>query len=477
MEYDMGEVFNEVKEDIAKITHAEYKITERYLKLDEEILYDRYREKVAEVLSRKADKNALKELWQSDDLARSFIYVYYNTHGFDILTGREFVKRFDVVGENLLDQRFRGIHELIESEGFIRCGLAEFLDQEEIKEIIEDESFALRYPLTHLLLKKIFEIKTSIEEKYQTEMTLIMEQVTITSKYGKYEVKSFYPKVYHTRSYDEDIIEDAIKGVMAMKEFWEKWTKAREEIAHSLGIEDEAFMIRDLLEGILGFPLWTIMIDPVKDGWDLTIDLKYADARRKKLNLSIEQWYSMSKLIKAEFRRTNGKPIFRIYSLPILLCSLLGKAVGPDVVKKMVKILYEEKRDIATYLFDRSNLDELTKLSPLLANISNSLIDLLDSIKLNGQKVSLANVETVWTDLETEPFYVKTLSAGDPFFEFYCENDNWECMEVSLTTNIEYSDDIVSFVFKIVEIAEKLNDIKNKIEDFLRSVQLDVRKS
>jgi hypothetical protein len=102
---------------------------------------------------------------------------------------------------------------------------------------------------------------------------------------------------------------------------------------------------------------------------------------------------------------------------------------------------------------------------------------LLDSIKLNGQKVSLANVETVWTDLETEPFYVETLSPGDPFFKYYCENDNWEYMEVSLTTNIEYSDDIVSFVFKIIETAEKLNDIKNKIEDFLRSMQLDVRKS
>jgi len=50
-------------------------------------------------------------------------------------------------------------------------------------------------------------------------------------------------------------------------------------------------------------------------------------------------------------------------------------------------------------------------------------------------------------------------------------------MEVSLTTNIEYSDDIVSFVFKIIETAEKLNDIKNKIEDFLRSMQLDVHKS
>lgn len=466
------QIFEDVKDFLDKITHAEYKISKRLLELDEDILYNKYQEKVAKVLFRKADIITLKELWQFDDLSRFFIYIYHNPNRVFEVSGERFFEAFDIVGENLLDQRFRGIYHLARNEGFIESYQeGYFLSYKEIKEMVKDERFASKYPLTHLLFKKIFEIMTNIKEKYQTELNYFLGEVIKTSEYGEYNVERFYPTVScYGKPYDEDMVEDIIKKIMAMKEFWEKWIKVREEIVHSFGIEDEAFMIRDLLEGILGLPLWTIMVKPATDGWDLVMDIKYADVRREKLKLSLKQWYDIFKLIKAEFRRTNGKPIFRIYSPPIPLGMLLGRVIGPNVIKKITEILYAEKKDIISYLFDRSNLDELTKLFPLLANISNSIINLLDSIKLNDQKVSLVHVDCVWyTDSDIEPFYVEFPSSGDYHYQFYCENDNWECIEVSLTTNIEYSNDIVSFVFKIVETAEKLNDIKDKIESLLMS--------
>lgn len=268
------------------------------------------------------------------------------------------------------------------------------------------------------------------------------------------------------KSEEEDRAKEIIKMILAIKEFWEEWIEAREKIAYSLGIPDEAFMIRDLLEEAFNLPLWTMMIKPASNGWDLVADLNYASFQRK--GLDEEQWFNISKLIRAEFRKVDGKNVFKIYSPPFPLGLCLENIVKPEILRRMMEKLKAQRLDIVTYLFNRANLDELTEFSQQLKSVSTSLFDLAE---FYGLKVSPVQVECVWPDVSSEPFDMWPVTVQDPHYNSYYERENWEFIEASLTTSINYSDDIVGFVSKVVETTEKLNEIKNKFEQLLKNIR------
>jgi hypothetical protein len=64
----------------------------------------------------------------------------------------------------------------------------------------------------------------------------------------------------------------------------------------------------------------------------------------------------------------------------------------------------------------------------------------------------------------------KSFDNEDPHYHSYYKPENWKLIEASLTIDIEYSDDIAGLVFKIVETAEKLNEMRNKLEHLLKSM-------
>lgn len=166
-----------VKEIIDNMTCTSYKISQYLIKLDEEMLYRVYRGKVAEVLSRKVNNALLKELWRSDELNRFLIAVHHNPDsGFDRLTRERFVEAFYVVGEDLLGQRYRGIYHSARREDFLR-EKEKYLTRMDIKKMINDEDFMLKYPLTHLLLRETFKIISRVKEKHGKDIDILIAEV------------------------------------------------------------------------------------------------------------------------------------------------------------------------------------------------------------------------------------------------------------------------------------------------------------
>jgi hypothetical protein len=94
---------------------------------------------------------------------------------------------------------------------------------------------------------------------------------------------------------------------------------------------------------------------------------------------------------------------------------------------------------------------------------------LFDLAEFYGLRVSPVQVEWLWPDVHSEPFDIWPVTAEDPHYHSYYKPEDWELIEASLTADIEYSEEIVGLVFKIVETAEKLNEMRNKFEHLLKS--------
>ncbi|MGB9717969.1 MAG: hypothetical protein ACPL4E_05945 [Thermoproteota archaeon] len=454
----MNSILEKVRQILENTTNTKYEVDEHGVHLNEKILDKTYREKVSDVLHGKEDQNAIKELWQSDEISRSLHDVQHFPHPINA-DGRLVVETFLLRSEDLLSQRYRGIYDLVMNEGFLSKGR---LTDTDIKKIVEDEELASKYPLTHLLLKKASEIATRISNKYSLKMNIVAGEIRNIIKY--HDAQGFYLEVpYHVMSDEEDRIQAIIERASAIREFWREWTRVREEIVYNLGLDDKAFVIRDLVEGMLGLPIWTVMVQLIGTSWGLVTDLKYAGRHQK---LSDEQWFDMcGGFVRAELQKADEKPRFRIYSAPIYFGLFLGETMvrvhANSSFKKILDMLNTERINPVAYLLDRSHLDEITRFSPLLADILSSLIDLTERESADSLKITPIQVECIW-----EPsiiFMVKPI----PPHEYSSISAEPDLIDVSLVTEIEYSDD-ADFPFKVIEAAGKLRETREKFINILK---------
>ncbi|MBO3809986.1 MAG: hypothetical protein FGF50_10415, partial [Candidatus Brockarchaeota archaeon] len=115
------------------------------------------------------------------------------------------------------------------------------------------------------------------------------------------------------------------------------------------------------------------------------------------------------------------------------------------------------------YLFNRSNLKEIARNSELLADLLASLIDLIQKSEL---KITPVEVNAVWPDTLSELIDTEPVSM-DAYYDAYYRPNWYEEIEVSLTTDVEYSGDVVDFVLNIIDVAGRLDRVKETVEGFL----------
>lgn len=216
------------------------------------------------------------------------------------------------------------------------------------------------------------------------------------------------------------------------------------------------------MEGELGLPIWAIMVQPISIGWSLVADLKYAERHQK---LSDEQWFDMcGGFIRAGFQKA-GEAHLRIYSAPIyfglLLNEMMERINAGSSLREILNMLSIRKINPIAYLLVRSHMDEITRFSPVLANILASLIDLTERESTDSLKITPVQVECMW-----EP-YVAFLVKPIQTWEYSSTSAEPEFIDVSLTMDIEYSDD-ADFPFKVIEAARKLKETKEKFISILK---------
>ena len=455
----MNQILEKVRLIIEDMTNAKYEVDEYGVHLNEKSLDKVYREKVDDVLHRKENQDILKELWRSDETSRSLHDIQYFPHPANV-KGKFVIETFLLKSEDMLSQRYRGIYNLIMNEGFL--SKERLISTADVKKIIEDKDLALKYPLTHLFLKKVSEIAIRIGNRHSLRIDIVAEETRDIIKY--HDELGFYLTVpYHVVSDEEDRIQAIVERALAIIEFWREWVKVREEMARDLGLDDKAFVTRDLTEGVLSLPIWTVMVQPIDGSWGLLVDLKYAERHQK---LSDEQWFdTCGGFIKAELKRADQESRFRIYSAPIYFGLLLREAMEKihtdHSLKEIFDMLDMRKVNPITYLFNRSHLGEIAKTHSTLATILTSLIDLIERESTDSLKITPIQVECIWEPSVT--FLVKPIQIHG-YSNIPTEPD---LVDVSLMTEIKYSDDN-EFPFKVVEAIEKLRKTRRKFIDILK---------
>lgn len=446
-----------IRQIIENMTNVKYEADEYGIHLNEKSLDEAYREKVSNVLHREEGQDTLKKLWQSDELSRSLHDIRYFPHPIDV-DSKFIIETFLLKSEDLLSQRYRGIYDLVMYEGFLGKEHSASID---IEKIIEDKDFASKYPLTHLLLKNVLEIATRIGNKHSLKMDIVAGEIREIIKH--HDARGFYLTVpYYVKSDDEDKIQGIVKRALMIREFWGEWVKVREEMANDLGLDDRAFVIRDLMEGELDLPIWTIMVQPISIGWSLVVDLKYAERHQE---LSGEQWFDIcGGFIRAEFQKAD-EARFRIYSAPIYFGLLLGEMMerihAGSSFKEILNMLNMRKINPIAYLLDRSHMDEIARFPPALANILDSLIDLIEKESTGSLKITPVQVECMWEPFAS--FLMKPIQTQ----EYSSTSAEPELIDVSLVMDIEYSDD-ADFPFKVIEAARKLEKTREKFINILK---------
>jgi len=455
----MDQILEKIRLAIEDVTNAKYEADEYGVHLDEKSLDKIYREKVVDVLHRKENQSILKELWRSDETSRSLHDIQYFPHPANV-GGMFVIETFLLKSEDLLSQRYRGIYNLIMNEGFL--SKERLISTADIKKIIEDKDLALKYPLTHLFLKKVSEIAIRIGNKHSLRINIVAGETRDIIKY--HDERGFYLTVpYHVVSDEEDRIQAIVERALAIIEFWREWVKVREEIARDLGLDDKAFVMRDLMEGVLRLPIWTVMVQPIDGSWGLLVDLKYAEHHQK---LSNGEWFDTCRgFIKAELKRTDQKSLFRIYSAPVYFGLFLQEAMekihAGHSLKEVFDMLNMRKVNPITYLFNRFHLGEIAKNHPALAAILTSLVDLVERESTDSLKIIPIQVECIWEPPVT--FLVKPIQV-DEYSSISTEPD---LVDVSLMIETEYSDG-EEFPFKVIEATEKLRKARRKFINILK---------
>ncbi|MEM2939308.1 MAG: hypothetical protein QXU95_03420 [Candidatus Bathyarchaeia archaeon] len=450
-------------------TGVEYELHRDAILLREYPLLEKYSEKVRKVLSRNEEPSVLKELWRSDELSRPLFSVLWITDPkFDASRRRIAVETFKIISEDLLGQRYRGLRRLAWVERFLAEDI--YLDDEmqiryERGRIgLLDKDFAAKYPVTHLLLSRLSDIVKKIRSKYGVKIGITTRELLNREGVKYRDPKEFCATItYDVLSHGEDRVKGISERILAIKEFWGEWMKVREEIAHHFGIDDDAFIIRDLLEEALGLPRWSVIVKPANGGWDLMIDVNYAIMNRK--GTGEDYWLKISRFVRAEMRKAGAKNFLRIYSLSIPIGLLLEEIVGNASLEKVIEAPKAKRMNIIDYLFNRSNLEEIARNSELLADVLASLIDL---IQKSGLKITPIQVYAVWPDTLSELIDTEPISVDNTYYDVCYRPNGYEEIEVSLTTDVEVSGDVVNFVSEVIDVAGRLDEVRKALESFLK---------
>ncbi|MEM2642392.1 MAG: hypothetical protein QXU42_07465 [Thermoproteota archaeon] len=412
------ELLQEFEESLKSTFGYSFKWDSRTYGLIPEIegkLDDLYKRGVRSALSFKDPLSELRKLWQHDDEISPIKGIYLNPNkGIeDPDTGVTHWGLVIIESPHALLRRFKGATLTIVEE-LKKSGI----DWHELPGKINDEDFDEKAPITARFIKTGLNVAEEVKG---------ITGINVCFSYGYsglFFFRTYYsvpmPYFYVVFPYKdlslEEVFKKIIEGAKAIKQSWAKWTEERREICEEMGMGDELFAARDILEVLLNLPSWTLDVKPTREGGEVVVDTCYVSewlhSQNSKSIGNLGLKALEDHLVQIEFNKPQG--VLSIFSPPVNLFPSVMRAIAKDadvedldkkskrlydkyygLIKEILKRPLELRAIVPDYFIDRENLPFIEKASPSLARLLNEVINILEETEKEDKNIMKATLHRI----------------------------------------------------------------------------------
>jgi len=392
-----------------------------------------YRDRVAAILkSEEKPLPKLKKVWYEDDVSRFIESISFNMdRREDGKVGTMYVE-----SELILYRRHRGISHMLwkkrdetyDYHSFPSTSPSFRLWTEKLEK--EGEP-SIRF------LKAAADLAEKVADETRVDLALVKDILGIDDTV----LPMFFVASCDLPYSAEETANEIMRMVKAVKQVWMKWLETRDRLCEELGMSDEIFAVRDVIENAFNLPLWTVNVRPGKRGAEVFIDPGFLESRRKapyELSPGLI-WNPLVPWLQVEFDEASPeKPVY-VYSPPTGLGCFMEEIIiidkggeksqsleeipgASEASYELLKRMKELNANPLEYLTDRKRLREIETISPLLARKMEELIRFLEESREKFGEVVLYPIDhadsplSVWT-INPEKYtcnkYVHTIATID----------------------------------------------------------------
>jgi hypothetical protein len=403
-------------------------------------LNDLYMRKVRSLIGSEIALNELRKLWRYDYsiIPVKRIRLEPNAEMKDLVTGQWVGGLVIIESPHALLHRFKGVTSAIREE-LNRLNVDWF----DLREKIDSEGFdekastTSRFVRAGLMVAEEGRSETGVDIRFSfgsREIILFQDYMPDLYFYIVFPYKDLPLRKLYNR---------IILGVKVMKRTWNRWVKERLRICREIGMSEELFALRDILEVLLDLPIWAVDAEP-GDGGRIAVDTYYVNGwlRTTGKSKSGLDWHVLKdRLVQVELGKHG---VVSFFSPPVDLFPSVQRAIardagisvedlkeGPESLReRYYKLTYrilkepmELKAIIPSYFLNKENLTWAGEFSPSFAELLKEVIKCLEEVR-NSELIEVSLQEAHFVELyevwKAEPRICKSI------------NDLEHCMKCSI---------------------------------------------